>query len=418
MAAAVEASLAGHRVTVFEASRTLGGRARAVPCGLPDGTVATLDNGQHILIGAYSETLRLMELVGIDLAQVFVRLPLRLLFPDGDGLRFPNWPAPLDAIAGIARARGWKLADKASLVRLALRWRRSGFGCAGNASVSDLCTGVAPRVLAELIEPLCVSALNIGTQQASGQVFLRVLQDAMFGGSGASHLLLPRVDLSALFPEAAAAWVTARGAQIRTGARVQMQPAQGSQWRVGDAVFDQVLVATAAPEAARLVDAATAESTGPDRQELQAWSDTTRALQHTAITTVYAWASGATLPHPLLALRSHADARSPCPAQFVFDRGQLGGPAGLLAFVVSDSSGDRETVQQQVLHQARAQLGLTLLPVQTIVEKRATFACTPGLQRPAMHILPGLRACGDYVQGPYPSTLESAVRAGIAAIRS
>ena len=94
MAAAVEATLAGHAVTVFEASRSLGGRARALPCVLPGGTGTTLDNGQHILIGAYTETLRLMELVGIDLAQVFMRLPLRLLFPDGGGLRFPRWPAP------------------------------------------------------------------------------------------------------------------------------------------------------------------------------------------------------------------------------------------------------------------------------------------------------------------------------------
>ena len=99
----------------------------------------------------------------------------------------------------------------------------------------------------------------------------------------------------------------------------------------------------------------------------------------------------------------------------VFDRGQLGGPAGLLAFVVSASSGDRDVLQAQVLEQAKQQLGLNLQPVQTVVEKRATFACTPGLERPPMQIAPGLLACGDYVAGPYPATLEGAVRAGQAA---
>jgi predicted NAD/FAD-dependent oxidoreductase len=54
-------------------------------------------------------------------------------------------------------------------------------------------------------------------------------------------------------------------------------------------------------------------------------------------------------------------------------------------------------------------------PLQTVVEKRATFACVPGLQRPSMAIAPGLWACGDYVEGPYPATLEGAVRAGLAA---
>jgi hypothetical protein len=101
----------------------------------------------------------------------------------------------------------------------------------------------------------------------------------------------------------------------------------------------------------------------------------------------------------------------------VFDRGQLGGPAGLLAFVISASTGDRDTAQRLTLQQASAQLGLKLEPVQTVVEKRATFACTPGLHRPGMQIAPGLRACGDYVEGPYPATLEGAVRAGVAAIR-
>ena len=107
------------------------------------------------------------------------------------------------------------------------------------------------------------------------------------------------------------------------------------------------------------------------------------------------------------------------PAQFVFDRGQLGGPAGLLAFVISASTGDSATLTQQVLAQAARQLGLNnLQPVQTIVEKRATFACTPGLQRPAAQIVPGLLACGDYIAGPYPATLEGAVRSGLAAARS
>jgi predicted NAD/FAD-dependent oxidoreductase len=111
----------------------------------------------------------------------------------------------------------------------------------------------------------------------------------------------------------------------------------------------------------------------------------------------------------MLALR--AGARTP--AQFVFDRGQLGGPRGLLAFVVSASNDERETLQQQVLAQARQQLGLAgLQPVQTVVERRATFACTPALVRPRAQAAPGLLACGDYVEGPYPATIEGAVRSG------
>jgi uncharacterized protein with NAD-binding domain and iron-sulfur cluster len=51
---------------------------------------------------------------------------------------------------------------------------------------------------------------------------------------------------------------------------------------------------------------------------------------------------------------------------------------------------------------------------QVIVEKRATFACVAGLQRPSNHTAhPHLFIAGDYTAGDYPATLEGAVRSGI-----
>ena len=86
--------------------------------------------------------------------------------------------------------------------------------------------------------------------------------------------------------------------------------------------------------------------------------------------------------------------------------------------MISASQGEREALQQAVLAQATQQLGLQQLrPLQTVVEKRATFACTPGLQRPPAAVAPGLWAAGDHVDGPYPATLEGAVRSGLTAAR-
>jgi hypothetical protein len=103
------------------------------------------------------------------------------------------------------------------------------------------------------------------------------------------------------------------------------------------------------------------------------------------------------------------------PAQFVFDRAHLGGPPGLLAWVVSASDAPTALIEAQVVAQAQEQLGLLVQAVQTVVEKRATFACVPGVQRPSMHIAAGLLAAGDHIDGPYPATLEGAVRSGWAA---
>jgi squalene-associated FAD-dependent desaturase len=416
MAAAVAASEGGHAVTVLETARTLGGRARALSVPLPDGTEATLDNGQHILIGAYTDTLRLMRHVGVDARATLLRGPLSLPFVDGSGLQTPAWaaawPAPLDALAAMATARGWTWRDRLSLLRASLSWQRARFACAPQLSVAQLCRGLAPRVLQELIEPLCVSALNTPADQASAQVFLRVLKDAMFGVRGGSHLLLPRTDLTALFPAAAADWLAQRGGQVHTGQRVEQLRWEAGHWHLDGTAFDRVIWATSASEASRaLVECA---QTAPDfiAKPLCGWSETAAALRFEAIATVYAWGDGARLPHAMLALRTTAQA----PAQFVFDRAQLGGPAGLLAFVVSASHGPREALQAAVLAQAAQQLAPLELPplqaVQTVVEKRATFACSPRLERPPQLIAPGLYAAGDYVAGPYPATLEGAVRSG------
>jgi len=412
MAAAVDAVSQGHQVTVFEAARTLGGRARGLEGRLPDGSVVALDNGQHILIGAYTETLRLMRQVGVDTEAALQRLPLTLKFPDGAGLQLPNLPVPLDVLAGILRNGSWPLQERLGLLRAALGWKLRGFECEAQLSVADVCDKLGPHVMQELIEPLCVSALNTPAHQASAQVFLRVLRDALFGVPGGSQLLLPRIDLSALFPQAAARWLAQQGASVQTGTRISTLQAGEGHWSLDGQGFERVLLACPSTEAARLVAGA---ATGqPKPTALQDWAATAAVLHFEAITTVYAWAAQARLPAPMLTLRH--DTRQP--AQFVFDRGQLDGSTGLLAFVVSASQGGRKTVQAQVLQQARGQLGLDLQAVQTVVEKRATFACTPALQRPAQAIAPGLLACGDYVAGPYPATLEGAVRSGLTAAQA
>lgn len=400
LACAVHAVRAGHDVTVFEAARTAGGRARRVDAS---GGLA-LDNGQHILIGAYSATLALMRELGVQPEAAMLRTPLQLRFADGGGLALPRLPAPLDLVAGILGAQGWIWRDKSSLLRTALAWRAARFQCESHTTVADLCTGLTPRVTKELIEPLCVSALNTPVAQSSGQVFLRVLHDALFAERGGADLLLPRVDLGRLLPDAAADWLVRQGAQVRLGQRVQALAHDAAGWQLDGERFDQVILASPPWEAARLV-----RESGIGAAS---WVAAAEGLRYEAIATVYAQGARRVLQAPMVALRNGPQA----PAQFVFDRSLLGGPQGLLAFVVSASTLGREQLQDEVLAQAASQLKEDQLQVvQTVVEKRATFACTPGLVRPPMQVAPGLLACGDYVEGPYPATLEGAIRSGCAA---
>jgi hydroxysqualene dehydroxylase len=415
MACAVQLCRAGHQASVFEASRSIGGRARCLDGKLPDGTPVTLDNGQHILIGAYTECLALMQHVGLSASQTLLEMPLTLKFADGLGLEFSKLPTPLDALAAILQAKGWGWRDKASLLKAALRWQLAGFVCPAGLSVRELCQGITPKVRQELIEPLCISALNTPAEQASALVFLRVLKDALFGASGGSRLLLPTVDLGTLFPHSAARWVQQHGGEVLPGVRVTELKPNPTGWRVNQTDFDAVLLATSCSDAIKVLFQSSIYASEKIANDMRDWAAVAQALQHEAITTVYAWAAAARLSHPMLTLRSDG---ASAPAQFVFDRGQLGGPKGLLAFVVSASSTERLALQAQVLQQARNAMGLNLQAIQTVVEKRATFACTPALVRPSQAIAPGLLAVGDYVEGPYPATLEGSVRSAQRAVRT
>ena len=406
LAAAVRAVQQGHQVTLLEMAAQPGGRARGVEVeGL------SLDNGQHILIGAYLRTLDLMRTVGADIEGGLARGPLELRYPDGRGLRMAGGPAWLGFGLAVARCRGWTWGDRFALLRAAAGWALAGFRCAPSLTVDALCAGLPSAVRTLLIDPLCVAALNTPAREASAEVLLRVLRDALFGGRGTADLLLPRRSLDRLLPAPAIAWLRVHGAAVRFAHRVHtLRPGPDSDWLVDGEPFDAVVLACTAAEAARLVQDLT-----------PTWAAQALALRYEPIVTVYLRCPGARLPCPMTALFEGPQA----PAQYAFDNGALGGATGVFAFVISGAAAwierGLEATAQAVLQQARAAFAQGTWPqpptlLRALAEKRATFRCTPALARPPALIAPRLWAAGDYVAGPYPATLEGAVRAGEAAV--
>lgn len=404
LSAAIAAVQAGHQVQVFEMARECGGRARSH--GGPHGL---LDNGQHIMIGAYRETLRLMRLVGVDIERALLRSPLNLQYPDGAGLALPAGSPSLAFARGVLGTHQWSVRDRVVLLATALKWRLQGFVCPPDQTVADLCANLRPGILRELVEPLCVAALNTPMRLASGQVFLRVLRDALFGGPGSADLLLPRVGLSALFAQPATRWLQIHGAVVHRGRRVTRVIRATTGWRVDGDSFDAVVLSTTAREAARLT-----EHINPG------WSATTRGLDHQPIITFWLSEPTLTLGRPMVAMRCDGGE----PAQFGFDLSALGGAAGMFTFVVSDAAiwikrGIDVTLNALLQQVRRVFIGKfaddgCVRHVHT--ERRATFTCQAGMRRPPARIAAGLMAAADYVDGPYPSTLEGAVQAGQQAV--
>jgi squalene-associated FAD-dependent desaturase len=423
-AAAVELAKAGCTVTLFESARTLGGRARGVRF---DGSM--LDNGQHILLGAYRDSLTLMRAVGIDTDKALLRLPLQMPYPpDSGGMHFaaPRLPAPWHMLIALMRARGLAKADKLALARFSTAARWMGWRMNQDCSVAELLTRFdQTELLTRLMwRPLCLAALNTPPERASAQVFLNVLRDSLGARRAASDMLLPRVDLTELFPQHAARFIERHRGSVLYGAQVERLTRNGERWQVllaGDAdarqpnhrEFEGVVLATPATRTADLLDDLI---------------DTTplRTFTYEPITTCYLrYAPDMRLARPFFALIDNAEAAEW--GQFVFDRGQLdAAQAGLLAVVVSASSAAVELDQPALAAAIAAQLVKVLRipslaqPIwsRVVSEKRATFSCTPGLQRPPnAGGLPGLALAGDYTASDYPATLEAAVRSGLSAAR-
>jgi len=423
-AAAVKLAQAGHSVTLLESSRILGGRARAVQL---DGK--TLDNGQHILLGAYRDTLALMRTVGIDVDEVLLRLPLQMRYPaQSDGMDFvaPRLPAPWHLLVALFRAQGLTRADKHSMARFSTSARWMEWRMNDDCSVSELLERFeqTPRLIALMWRPLCLAALNTPPERASAQVFLNVLRDSLGAKRAASDMLLPRVDLSELFPKHAARFIQQHQGTVYTGTHLKSLCHEGKRWWLEitgddlDAVqaFDKVVLATPPWQTAALLEGQT------DARQLQQLRD----LAYEPITTCYLrYSSKLRLPAPFLALID--DPAAEAWGQFVFDRGQLDKDhAGVLAVVVSASdqavSHDQRALATAIARQLAQALNMPALAEprwsKVISEKRATFACTPGLVRPSnATALPGLVIAGDYTAGDYPATLEAAVRSGMEAAR-
>jgi len=424
-AAATELARRGAQVTLFEAARSLGGRARAVEVN-----GRTLDNGQHILLGAYKQTLGLMKRVGVDPAQALLRLPLQMRYPAGaGGMDFvaPRLPAPWHIIVALLRTRELARADKLALGRFASAARWMGWRLDTDVSVSTLLARFEQTARLERLmwHPLCLAALNTPPERASANVFLAVLRDSLGAKRAASDMLLPRVDLGALFPQAAGRYLAGKGGVVHTGAKVESLVRTDRAWELaatgqglGGAwrgAFDAVVLATPPGAAGALL------ATLPETAPLVAQLD---AFDYEPISTCYLQYDPALrLALPLVALLDAPDVQHF--GQFVFDRGQLDATqAGLLAVVISAAGAAAALDQDSLARAVAAQLaaafpGMGLdapLWSRVITDKRATFACTPDLARPPNATpLPGLVLAGDYTASDYPATLESAVRSGQAA---
>ncbi|MEO8487293.1 MAG: hydroxysqualene dehydroxylase HpnE [Betaproteobacteria bacterium] len=417
----------GFRVVIHETAPMLGGRARRVErAGLP------IDNGQHMLVGAYGTTRALLWAVHgrrVDPGMRRQRFAIRPFAPDAStvSLAAPGLRPPWNLAAAIALSKGPGLRDRGAALAWLNRLRSQRFVRPEDETVDAMLGGLPHRIARGVFAPLALAALNTPTDRSSARVFAHLL-DLITRGAGASDFLLPTLDLSELLPEPAARRVESRGGEIRlrTTAVVASVGSDGVDIHAGGATWKASagIVAVGPHQLAHAF--------GPEVASLPAVVDAlaaTASMRYEPTATIYlGFRERVRVPERIARLDDS-------PGQWLFDRHDVLDRApeaasaralqGLLAVVISASGVHDDLDAKALVGRVHAQLRrlkpTVPMPVwsQVIVERRSTFACVPGMRRPGAAALgPRLHLAGDYLDASLPATLEAAVASGEAAGRA
>jgi hydroxysqualene dehydroxylase len=414
LAAAWMLASRGMPVMLFESSANLGGRARRV-----EYKETLLDNGQHILLGAYAETLKLLTLSGVNEHEAFMRIPLQLSMQDlANKSTFSlqscsKLPAPLHILFGLLTAKGLSVSNRLSAIKLMAWMKLNRFKLQSDMPLASFlqANNQPAIVIKNLWEPLCLAALNTPLTSASTQIFLNVLRDSFNHQKSDSDMLLPRVDLSALLCEPLAAYIAGHGGEIKTGETIKniLQNNAGFTVLSNNTNYDfsHVIIACAPHQL------------GNFGEDLIPVSQQVEQFHYQPITTVYLqYERNIKLPQTMIGLVGSL-------SQWVFDKGQIGAQHGLMAVVIS-AHVPFELSQDELAEKVIAELKQAFTQLQNplwtkvITEKRATFSCDANLKRPTTATnIKNLYLAGDYVANEafssYPATIEGAVRSGLQA---
>lgn len=418
LAAAVELCQHGHDVSVYESSPQLGGRARSIQWN-----GMTLDNGQHLMIGAYQQMLNLLNIMHVDVMSLFKRLPHHMLMLDANSgntlleLKLPTFPAPLHLLFGVLRIPQLSLLQKFQVL---LRFNKLlNTPINEDSNVSDwLASARLPAAYTQyLLEPVCLAALTTHPKQASAKAFQSVLLQTFNAPADHTDLLIAEKDLGQIFPQLAKAFIEQHGGKVFTRSKVQglqFENSRVSGVQLNDEIvnFDLVILATPPTVTCKLF---------ADNPLLADISTSIQQLQYEPVATLYMqFSQPVKLPAPMIGMLNGL-------SEWVFERA-TSGHNEVLAVVIS-AQGEHLTMPQAELTQTvynELQHTISELPElldsKLIIEKHATIQCSPGVDklRPGINTkLSNLKLCGDYVyieennRPGLPSTLEGALRSGV-----
>jgi len=411
MAAAVALESAQIPVTLLEARKTLGGRAGSFQ---DPQTGEILDNCQHVLLGCCTNLLDFYRRIGV---LERIRWERSIRFVDPRGRSHCLWgidalPAPLNLTVSAAAFTALDTFERLSLARAMLAMLR--LSPAGRLALADISFGQwlseheqPDSLIEKFYELVLVSALNEDCRRASAAYAIQVFQEGMLFNSAAYRMGTPACPLGKLY-ESLPCRDVRLGARM-TGLRFDGQRVVGVQIGEEFLAADAVVLATTHASLDKWIPAPLLAT---DRR-----FDGLDQLETVPILGAHLWFDRPVLPWPHAALMGG-------PLQWLFDKPGEDGHAvhGVISAARDWTAVPKEQCLDVFVRQIQSTLPSAreakLIRGVIVIEKRATFAPLPGVDRlrPAQAPPPGgitgLFLAGDYTQTGWPATMEGAVRSG------
>ena len=391
------------KVTLLEASPKLGGRAYSF---IEKDTNTFIDNGQHILMGCYHDTLNFLKLIGAQNNFTFQkRLEVNFVKEGFQILPLKSFPLfyPLNLFFGVINYRAIKLSDRLSLLKVFLKLPFYSSEKISNLNIKEWLEteDQSQNVQNAFWKILAVGALNTSIEKASAKIFIDILKEIFLNGSKAPTIVLPKFGLSKSYVNNAEEYISQNGSEINTSESVEKFILKNS--RIIDiqtnkkvySDFDFVVSAIPAYALSKIL-------TDDIKIELP-------QFEYSTILNIHIWLKKNNIPNGFFGLINS-------PLHWVFNKGTH------LNIVISDANVYVNNTEQEIIDIVKFELQKFFLLDRELIsnykimkEKRATFIPSEVVisNRPSQKTkIENLFLAGDWVDTGLPSTIESAVKSG------